>query len=214
MINDSLYFVQSFLSLRFCASLLPFFFLQLILIIFDFKLVDLNGKTESENKKKKKLVHRTSMAPSAKWNGGVILTLVSHMIWLQPLISICPSGDVPKRTAADLMDTLPWAPVHPFHPWMPLSPQSRIMSLSEIRLSQGWARRPRFLASPPFAKAFASPAAFRPLKKITALSAKCGRCFSRISWPGEYCLSPPECKRSTLCCHPGCLACLLSWMAG
>lgn len=50
----------------------------------------------------------------------------------------------------------------------------------------------------PFAKAAASPRASRPRKrggkKITARSAKCGRCFSRISWPGECCLSPPECK--------------------
>lgn len=65
---------------------------------------------------------------------GVVLTRVSHMISLQPLIPICPCGDVSKRTAAALMDTLPWAPVHPFHPSMPLSPQSRIMSLSEIQL--------------------------------------------------------------------------------
>lgn len=38
---------------------------------------------------------------------------------------------------------------------------------------------------------------------MAAPSAKCGRCFSRISEPGEYCLSSTECKRSTLCCHPG-----------
>lgn len=153
--------------------------------------------------------------PSVQWN-NVVLTLVSHVISLQPLISICPSGDVSKRTTAGLMDTLPWAPVHPFHPSMPLSPDSRIMSLSEIQL-----RDP----GPVVCSAAQISCLFPLLKpslapqlpgcwKITALSAKCGRCFSRISWPGEYCLSPPECKRSTLCCHPGCLACLLSWMAG
>lgn len=140
------------------------------------------------------------------------------VIWShpKPLISICPSGDVSKRTTAVLMDTLPWAPVHPFHPSMPLSPQSSIMSLSEIQLRN---------LGPVVCSAAQISCLFPLLKpllapqlpgcwKITALSAKCGRCFSRISWPGEYCLSPPECKRSTLCCHPGCLACLLSWMAG
>lgn len=39
---------------------------------------------------------------------------------LQPLIPICPSGDVSKRTKEALMDTLPPAPVHPFRPSMPL----------------------------------------------------------------------------------------------
>lgn len=71
--------------------------------------------------------------PSVQWN-TVVLNWVSHMISLQPLIPICPSGDVSKRTTAALTDTLPWAPVHPFHPSMPLPLQSRIMSLSEIQL--------------------------------------------------------------------------------
>lgn len=66
----------------------------------------------------------------------------------------------------------------------------------------------------PFAKAPASPRSFQAALKIAALSAKCGRCCSRISWPREYFCSPPECKRSTLCCHPTCSACLLSWMVG
>lgn len=39
---------------------------------------------------------------------------------LQPLIPICPSGDVSKRTGEALMDILPPAPVHPFRPSMPL----------------------------------------------------------------------------------------------
>lgn len=84
------------------------------------------------------------------------------------------------------------------------SPQSRIMSLSEIQL-----RDPSPLLCTAAQISFLFPL-LKPLLapqlpggwKITALSAKCGRCFSRISWPGEYCSSPPECKRSTLCCHP------------
>lgn len=94
---------------------------------------------------------------------------------------------------------------------MPLSPQSRIMSLSEIQL-----RDPS-----PVVCSAAQISCFFPLLKpplapelpgrckITGLSAKCGRCFSRISWPGEYCLSPPECKQSTLCCHFFCLGWLV-----
>lgn len=144
---------------------------------------------------------------------------------LQPLIPICPSGDVSKRTKEALMDTLPPAPVHPFRPSMPLF--SSIQNNKPFRNSTrgSWpsvvcTAAPEFFFllffffPLPFAKAPASPRSFQAAEKSAALSAKCGRCFSRISWPREYCSSPPECKRSTLCCHPTCPACLLSWMVG
>lgn len=146
---------------------------------------------------------------------------------LQPLIPICPSGDVSKRTKEALMDILPPAPVHPFRPSMPLF--SSIQNNKPFRNSTrgSWPSVVFtaaseffpfsfffFFFSLPFAKAPASPRSFQAALKVAALSAKCGRCFSRISWPREYCSSPPECKRSTLCCHPTCPACLLSWMVG
>lgn len=131
---------------------------------------------------------------------------------LQPLIPICPSGDVSKRTKEALMDILPPAPFHPFRPSMPLF--SSIQNNKPFRNSTRgpWpsalcTAAPEFFPSLiffllPFAKAPARPRSFQVALKIAALSAKCGRCFSRISWPRGYCSSPPECKRSTRCCHP------------
>lgn len=155
--------------------------------LFLFMILSLADQDRKEEKRE--LVHRASiirLTPSVQWN-TVVLDWVSHMISVQPLIPICPSGDVSKRTTAALTDTLPWAPVHPFHPSMPLSLQSRIMSLSEIQLrdlgpvvcSAAQISRLFPLLKPPLAPEL--PGRW----KITALSAKCGRCFSRISWQRE-----------------------------
>lgn len=108
---------------------------------------------------------------SIQWN-RTILTPVSHMISLQPLISICPSGDVSKRTKAALMDTLPWAPVHPFHPSMPLF--SPIQNNEPFRNSTQGSQPTVVHGSPdffplPFAKASASPAASRRLKNHSSV---------------------------------------------
>lgn len=143
------------------------------------------------------------MIPCSEWN-KVVLAPVSHMISLQPLISICPSGDVSKRTKATLMDTLPWAPVHPFHPSMPLYFPNQ--NNEPFRNSTQGSRPTVVHGSPdfpllPLLKPLLAPQ-LPDGWKIAALSAKCGRCFSRISWPREFCSSPPECKRGTLCCHP------------
>lgn len=112
-----------------------------------------------------------TMMQCSEWNKAV-LTPVSHMISLQPLISICPSGDVSKRTKATLMDTLPWAPVHPFHPSMPLyfpnqnnEPFRNSTQGSQPTVVHG---SPDF-SPPSFAKASASPAASRRLKNHSSV---------------------------------------------
>lgn len=94
--------------------------------------------------------------------------------------------------------------------------QTRIMSPSEIQLrdpSPQLCTAAQISLLLPLLKPLLAPQ-LPDGWKITALSAKCGRCFSRISWPREFCSSPPECKRGTLCCHPRSLVCLLSWMVG
>lgn len=147
----------------------------------------------------------------------VVLTLVSRMLSLQPLIPICPSGDVSKRTTAVLIGTA----LSSCSPLLPLNATfSTIQNNEPFRNSTRGSRPSGVLGSPdslPLPPLSIKPPLASRLpgrRKITALSAKCGRCFSRISWLGEYSLSPPECKRRTPCCHPGCLACLLSRVAG
>jgi len=147
-----------------------------------------------------------------------IVALVHHMISHQQPIPICPSGvmclNAPQRFWRTLFLELLFTP---FHPSMPLSPlQCRIMSLlfrNSTPRTTGVLGSPDFLPPrPPLPKP--PPASQLPARrKVTALSAKCGRCFSGISWRMENGLSLPECKRSTLSMSPWKPVFGLGWLA-
>lgn len=146
-----------------------------------------------------------------------MLTRVSHMISLQPLIPICPSGDVSKRTTAVVMDTSSWACVHPFPPldatFSPIQNNEPFRNSTQGSRPSGVLSSPDFLACSPLLKLPLAPELPGHWKNQSSVG-QVWPLFQQDKLARGILPKSPECKRSTLCSFPGCLACLMSWMAG